>query len=119
MSLLDRVFDFYIPAALRDNEITLARAKSLVGLTLAAVLAGPSFIAVYLYFGHPGAAWAIVATLWLVPGIWIFLRYLQNLLAAQIANLVTFNLLFFYLVWSTGGAASQAVAPKPGLQRHR
>ncbi len=110
MNLLDRLFTFYIPAALRADEITLARAKSLVALTFAAVLAGPSFIGVYLYLGHPGAAWAVAATLWLVPGIWFSLRRLQSLRAAQVANLVTFNLLFGYLVWSTGGHASQAVA---------
>jgi len=46
MHLLDRLFTFYIPAALRADEITLARAKSLVALTFAAVLAGPSFIGV-------------------------------------------------------------------------
>ncbi len=110
MNLLDRLFTFYIPAALRADEITLARAKSLVALTFAAVLAGPSFIGVYLYLGHPGAAWAVAATLWLVPGIWFSLRRLQSLRAAQVANLVTFNLLFGYLVWSTGGHASQSVA---------
>lgn len=110
MNLLDNLFGFYIPQALRADEITLARAKSLVGLTFAAVFSGPSFIGVYLYLGHPGAAWAVAATLWLVPGIWFSLRRLQSLRAAQVANLVTFNLLFGYLVWSTGGSASEAVA---------
>jgi len=109
MNLLNRLFDLYIPAELRTDEITLARAKSLVGLTFAAVLAGPSFIGVYLYLGHSGGAWAVVATLWLLPAIWVFLRYMKSLLAAQIANLVTFNLLFAYLVWSTGGRASDTV----------
>lgn len=110
MNLLDRLFGFYIPPALRADEITLARAKSLVGLTFAAVFSGPSFIGLYLYLGHPGAAWAVAATLWLVPGIWFSLRRLQSLRAAQVANLITFNLLFGYLVWSTGGSASEAVA---------
>lgn len=110
MNLLNRIFDLCIPAALRGDEITLARAKSLVGLTLAIVLAGPLFIGVYLSLGHPGAAWAVGATLWLVPGIWFSLHYLHSLRTAQIANLVTLNLLFFYLVWSTGGDTAQAVA---------
>ena len=110
MNLLDRLFNAYIPAELRTNEIILARAKSLVGLTFAAVLAGPSFIGVYLYLGHPNAAWAIAATLWLVPGIWFSLRHLKSLLVAQLANLISFNLLFTYLVWSTGGRISDTVA---------
>ncbi len=110
MNLLDRLFDLYIPAEMRSSEIVLARAKSLVGLTFAAVLAGPAFIGVYLYLGHAGAAWAILATLWLVPGIWFSLRHLKSLLVAQLANLVSFNLLFSYLVWSTGGNVSDTVA---------
>ena len=110
MNLLTRVFDAFIPAALRGSEITFARAKSLVALTVASALAGPSFIGVYLWLGHPGAAWAIAATLLLLPVIWVSMNVFQSLRLAQVANLLGFCSLYTYLVWSTGGQPSASVA---------
>ena len=109
MSLLTRVFDAFIPAALRGSEITFARAKSLVALTVASALAGPSFIGVYLWLGHPGAAWAIAATLLLLPVIWVSMNVFHSLRLAQVANLLGFCALYTYLVWSTGGQPSATV----------
>ena len=56
MTLLDRLFSRYIPPEFGQDATLQSRARSLVALSGAVVLAGPIFAGPYAWRGHGGDA---------------------------------------------------------------
>ena len=110
MRPLDRLFAWFIPPQMHDDPIVLARAKSLVALSLASAMAGPAFITVYYALGHTRGAIAILCILLTIPLVQVALRVFHSLAWARALYLVSFTALFAYLVWSTGGAMELSLA---------
>lgn len=110
MKILEQLFDFTIPASLRGDSVTFARAKSLIALSIASVLAGPSFIALYAWLGHPGAPIAIGIEMVAVIAALLLMRLYAQLALARMILLVSYTALFTYLTWSTGGGIDQPLA---------
>ena len=109
MSLITLLSDAFIPSHLRADEATYTKAKNLLGLAGAAVLAAPPFAGLYAWLGNTGGAIAIALTL---PALVLFLgtmRLLGNLAVAQHGSMLTLFSLFCYLIWSMGGNPATAV----------
>ena len=109
--VLERIFAWYIPTDFHADPILLTRAKSQLALSFAVVLAGPSFMGIYYALGHKWGALAIMlAVLVLMVSTKLALSVFKSLAGAQAANFFVFTALFSYLLWSTGGQATHALA---------
>jgi len=109
MSLFDTLFDFIIPASLRQDETTETRAKNLVGLAVVATLAVPGFAGLYWWLGNAPGAIAIMLTLPALAVGLLTMRLLQTAVVAQYSAMFTLYALFSFLIWSMGGNPGNVV----------
>jgi methyl-accepting chemotaxis protein len=110
MSLIDGLFQLFIPHEMQRNDEEFTQAKNQVGLVVVAGLAVPPFAALYAWLGNTAGAWGIAMALpMLMVGV-ACMRWLGSLKLAQINAMVSLWGLFCFLQWTLGGHPRTAVA---------
>lgn len=109
MSAFESLSQAVIPASLREDEASHHKAKNLLGLAGAALLAAPPFAGLYAWLGNVPGAVAIGMTLPVLCVCLASMRITQSLWLAQHGSMFTLFALFCYLIWSMGGNPATAV----------
>jgi len=105
LSLMDRI----IPDSLRAEPVSHARAKNVLGFSLVAVTAAPSFAGIYWWQNHPGGTLAILGVMVsAITGVFL-MRVTEKLWLTNIVTIFSLFALFNYLNWSMGGDPANPV----------
>ena len=99
LPLIDRI----IPASLRQEPVSHARAKNAIGFAVVACTAAPPFAGIYWWQHHPGGALAILGVMVsAIVGV-VLMNALEKLWVTNLLSITSLYLLFNYLAWSLGG----------------